>query len=561
MHGMIKNKVQLYKANRAMEYGKLNSSTTLLCSAREDPTSDLRVPVIVDSRSNAAAPRTFKISTVFSWPCRAAAAVGGAIIIVFKLLFLVLALMLYALLLMPGFLRMIVYYFFSDNVVRGIMYGSKPRQRLDLYFPVDARHDSIHPVIIYITGGAWTIGYKAWGALLARRLCEQGVLVACLDYRNFPQGDALDMLEDVNTGISWVLARIHRFGGDPDNVTLVGQSAGGHLAGLALIKQAQQAATRSAALGACPAWSPSRLRAFVGVSGAFDLVALAEHRGGHFRRLLDKILALEEGVEEDAIGHESGDAAKEGEHGGKDRTGGLTGRGDEGQSSGVAIEESQPVWVNDNGSVEDGRHDAAVAERQQRDDTVAEGAATAEDAEGVRGEGRPGIGNRSSSSSRLHWGRWWRRPLPAPAPAPPRPARRKRPAYDALSPLQAAQRLPPGAAAMLPYVLLIHGTADKTVPAQGSVRLSEALQSAGAPRCRYVLVPGKTHTAFLLEDPMRGGRDLLTDEILGAVSVFREEDVEEGRGQAVTGDRGSGRLHRSLCPGFLCDLAARVCPF
>ena len=36
-------------------------------------------------------------------------------------------------------------------------------------------------------GGAWTIGYKAWGALLARRLSQQGVLVACLDYRNFPQ--------------------------------------------------------------------------------------------------------------------------------------------------------------------------------------------------------------------------------------------------------------------------------------------------------------------------------------------------------------------------------------
>ncbi len=36
-------------------------------------------------------------------------------------------------------------------------------------------------------GGAWTIGYKAWGSLLARRLSKQGVLVASLDYRNFPQ--------------------------------------------------------------------------------------------------------------------------------------------------------------------------------------------------------------------------------------------------------------------------------------------------------------------------------------------------------------------------------------
>ena len=40
---------------------------------------------------------------------------------------------------------------------------------------------------MWAPGGAWTIGYKAWGSLLARRLSKQGVLVACLDYRNFPQ--------------------------------------------------------------------------------------------------------------------------------------------------------------------------------------------------------------------------------------------------------------------------------------------------------------------------------------------------------------------------------------
>ncbi|EFJ43263.1 hypothetical protein VOLCADRAFT_66089, partial [Volvox carteri f. nagariensis] len=366
----------------------------------------------------------------------------------FKLLFLIIALVLYALLLMPGFIRvggMIVYYFFSPDVVRGVMYGSKPRQRLDLYFPRHARDDVTYPVVVYVTGGAWTIGYKAWGALLARRLSEQGVLVACLDYRNFPQGDALDMLEDVNTGISWVLSRIHRFGGDPDSVTLVGQSAGGHLAGLALIKQVGKGETG----GGVNMGPASRLAAFVGVSGAFDLVGLAAHRGD------------------------------------------------------------------------------------------------------IRSNFRRGM-----------WG--W-----------------KRPAYDTLSPLQAARRLPPGAAGMLPYVLLIHGTADKTVPAEGSAQLCEALQSSGAPSCRCLLIPGKTHTAFLLEDPMRGGRDLLMDTVLGAVkgsgdSAAGEGDLEDGRGGGSgrgigggDGDRGgagttgveSGRMYSSLCPAFLCNLAGRVCPF
>lgn len=64
----------------------------------------------------------------------------------------------------------------------------QPRNLLDVYVPY--RHwfnNGPVPVLIFITGGAYIIGYKAWGALLARRLSQMGVLVVCLDYRNFPQ--------------------------------------------------------------------------------------------------------------------------------------------------------------------------------------------------------------------------------------------------------------------------------------------------------------------------------------------------------------------------------------
>ena len=42
-------------------------------------------------------------------------------------------------------------------------------------------------VALQRTGGAWTIGYKAWGSLLGRRLSKHGCLCYCIDYRNFPQ--------------------------------------------------------------------------------------------------------------------------------------------------------------------------------------------------------------------------------------------------------------------------------------------------------------------------------------------------------------------------------------
>lgn len=50
----------------------------------------------------------------------------------------------------------------------------------------------------------------------------------------------MNMLEDVNTGISWVLRKIDRHGGDCENVVLVGQSAGGQLASLAMIRQVRR---------------------------------------------------------------------------------------------------------------------------------------------------------------------------------------------------------------------------------------------------------------------------------------------------------------------------------
>lgn len=152
-----------------------------------------------------------------------------------------------------------------------------------------------NPVVIFVTGGAWTIGYKAWGALLAKRLCEKGILVACLDYRNFPQGNAQQMLEDVNTGISWVIGTIHRYGGDPNRIFVVGQSAGGHLASFATIRQAEQLATgRTDLLGAFPEWSPTEIQGFVGVSGAYDLEALMEHlhKRGLYRNLFKTVMSI-----------------------------------------------------------------------------------------------------------------------------------------------------------------------------------------------------------------------------------------------------------------------------
>uniref|UniRef100_A0A804Q7S2 protein-S-isoprenylcysteine alpha-carbonyl methylesterase n=1 Tax=Zea mays TaxID=4577 RepID=A0A804Q7S2_MAIZE len=170
------------------------------------------------------------------------------------------ALLIYAVLLMPGFIKVGYYYFFSRHVIRSVIYGEQPRNRLDLYIPKDNSKSS--SVVAFVTGGAWIIGYKAWGALLGRQLAERGIIVACIDYRNFPQGTISDMVSDASEAISFICNNVVSFGGDPNKIYLMGQSAGAHIAACALLEQAIKESK-----GENTYWNVAQIKAYFGLSG------------------------------------------------------------------------------------------------------------------------------------------------------------------------------------------------------------------------------------------------------------------------------------------------------
>ena len=93
------------------------------------------------------------------------------------------------------------------------------------------------PVLIFVTGGAWIIGYRMWGCLLARALTPFNILVIIPDYRNFPKVNIKGMVHDVDMAIQWTLDNIEKYGGDKDRVVLVGQSAGAHIGGVIVAKK------------------------------------------------------------------------------------------------------------------------------------------------------------------------------------------------------------------------------------------------------------------------------------------------------------------------------------
>lgn len=203
-----------------------------------------------------------------------------------------LALGCYAILLMPGFLQVGYHYFFSSQIRRGIVFGDQPRNRLDLYLPKNSNGPK--PVVAFVTGGAWIIGYKAWGSLLGMQLSERDIIVACIDYRNFPQGTMRDMIEDASRGISFVCNNIADYGGDPNRIYLMGQSAGAHIAACTLVDQA----IKEAGEGESVSWSVSQIKAYFGLSGGYNLLNLVDHfhNRGLYRSIFLSIMEGEQSL-------------------------------------------------------------------------------------------------------------------------------------------------------------------------------------------------------------------------------------------------------------------------
>ncbi|XP_047960166.1 probable isoprenylcysteine alpha-carbonyl methylesterase ICMEL2 [Salvia hispanica] len=197
----------------------------------------------------------------------------------------------YAFLLMPGFIQVGYYYFYSSRVRRSIVYGDQPRNRLDLYLPENK--DGAKPVVAFVTGGAWIIGYKAWGSLLGLQLSDRGIIVACIDYRNFPQGTIGEMVQDAAQGISFVCKNIADYGGDPNRIYIMGQSAGAHIASCAILQQAIKEAA-----GETITWSVSQIKYYFGLSGGYNLFNLVDHFNsrGLYRSLFLGIMEGEESL-------------------------------------------------------------------------------------------------------------------------------------------------------------------------------------------------------------------------------------------------------------------------
>ncbi|MDE2966326.1 MAG: carboxylesterase/lipase family protein [Chloroflexota bacterium] len=96
--------------------------------------------------------------------------------------------------------------------------------------------DGARPVMIWIHGGAFTIGSGSEDYYDGANLASRGdVVIVTINYRlgalgflNLPAlGETNFGMRDQVAALQWVQANIANFGGDPGNVTIFGESAGG----------------------------------------------------------------------------------------------------------------------------------------------------------------------------------------------------------------------------------------------------------------------------------------------------------------------------------------------
>src|SRR5690606_38779221 len=115
------------------------------------------------------------------------------------------------------------------EVIRNVRYGGSDidAHLLDVYRP--RRVDGPLPVVLYVHGGGFRILSKDTHWLMGLAFARRGYLVFNINYRLAPDHPYPAAVEDCAEAYAWLQSNAHEWGGDPSQLVLAGESAGGNL--------------------------------------------------------------------------------------------------------------------------------------------------------------------------------------------------------------------------------------------------------------------------------------------------------------------------------------------
>lgn len=109
-------------------------------------------------------------------------------------------------------------------------YGDGPSETLDI-FPASG---SGTPVLVFLHGGYWRSLDKADHSFIAPAFTSTGACVVLPNYALCPAVSIPHIVLQMVRALAWTYRHIAAHGGDPERITVVGHSAGAHLAAMLL---------------------------------------------------------------------------------------------------------------------------------------------------------------------------------------------------------------------------------------------------------------------------------------------------------------------------------------
>lgn len=118
----------------------------------------------------------------------------------------------------------------NASCVLDVPYGDGPSETLDI-FPTQAPQA---PVLVYLHGGYWRALDKSDHSFVAPAFTAAGAMVVVPNYALAPAVSVEDITLQMARALAWTWRHAAEHGGDPSRITVVGHSAGGHLAAMML---------------------------------------------------------------------------------------------------------------------------------------------------------------------------------------------------------------------------------------------------------------------------------------------------------------------------------------
>lgn len=155
----------------------------------------------------------------------------------------------------------------SPGVIRHtVAFNPAARLALDVYVPP---HVANAPVVVFFYGGSWISSQRQWYRWAGHALARQGLLAMIPDYRKWPQVRMAGFMQDAADAMAWAHAHAVDYGGDPQQLFLMGHAAGAHIGALL--------ATDGRWLADVD-MHPGQLDGFIGLAGPYDFLPLTDPR-------------------------------------------------------------------------------------------------------------------------------------------------------------------------------------------------------------------------------------------------------------------------------------------